>query len=364
MAVPVLRELTPTARFVVLAAVAMSVLAIAMEYVLKVGGTPLFFVSAAAILGLAFVVGLSTERLGEITGPQAGAVINATFGNVAELIIAYFALQAGLLEVVKASITGSIIGNLLFVLGASLLLGGLRHGRLHFNAKVASLDATLLFLAVIGLFVPAVFASGGTTAAPPAAGAREEESIVTAAVLIVLYVLSLVYRFRHPQEVGSTGEEGGAPAWTARVAAGVLVATAVAIAVLAEILVEAIDPFIAQFGFTAFFVGVILIPVIGNLAENLVAVQLAAKGHIDFAIAVPMNSSIQIALFVAPMLVIIGALTQKPMDLVFAPLEVAAVGVAAVIAALISLDGESNWLEGALLVGVYLILGVSFFYLR
>ena len=143
-----------------------------------------------------------------------------------------------------------------------------------------------------------------------------------------------------------------------------LFATAVLIAVLSEIFVEAIGPFIDQFGFTPFFVGVILVPIIGNLAENLIAVQLAWKGRIDFAIAVPMNSSLQIALFVAPLLVLIGAVAQKPMDLVFAPLEVAAVGVAAVVAALVSLDGESNWLEGALLVGVYLILGVSFFYLR
>jgi Ca2+:H+ antiporter len=348
---------------VVLTALALSAAAIAMQYVLAVHGTPLFFVSAAAILGLAFVVGLATERLGEITGPQAGAVINATFGNVAELIIAFFALQAGLVEVVKASITGSIIGNLLFVLGASLLLGGLRHGTQHFNAKVATLDATLLFIAVIGLFVPAVFAVSGPAGSTAPGSGREAESVVTAIVLIALYVLSLFYRFRHPQDVGG-GEAAGAPAWSIVVAAGVLLTTAVLIAVLSEIFVEEIGPFIDQFGFTPFFVGVILVPIIGNLAENLIAVQLAWKGRIDFAIAVPMNSSLQIALFVAPLLVLIGAVAQKPMDLVFAPLEVAAVGVAAVVAALVSLDGESNWLEGALLVGVYLILGVSFFYLR
>src|SRR3712207_2493479 len=166
---------------VLLATAAVSVAAIAMEFLLGIHGTPLFFVSGAAILGLAYIVGVSTERLGALTGPQVGGILNATFGNVAELIIAFFALRAGLLDVVKASITGSIIGNLLLVLGASLLVGGLRHGLQNFNARVAGLDATLLVLAVIGLFIPAVFAITGPT------GAREpghlEESVVVSIVL-------------------------------------------------------------------------------------------------------------------------------------------------------------------------------------
>lgn len=185
-------------------------------------------------------------------------------------------------------------------------------------------------------------------------------------MLIVLYVAALVYRFRHPQDAlgGEHPEQHGGPAWSGRVAVSVLLLTAVLLAVLSELLVGAIDPFIEQFDLTPFFVGVILIPTIGNLAEHLVAVQLAMKDRVDFAMAVAMGSSLQVALFVAPLLVLVGVVVGRPMDLVFAPLEVVAVGVAAVTAVLVSLDGESNWLEGALLMGVYLILGVSFFYLR
>src|SRR5918998_1661137 len=187
MPIPVLREMSPFGRVILLVAAGLSLAAILMEYVLHIEGTPTFIVSAAAILGLAYVVGISTERLGALTGPQVGGILNATFGNIAELIIAFFALRAGLLEVVKASITGSIIGNLLLVLGASVLLGGLRNGVQRFNSKVAGLDATLLILAVIGLFIPAVFAfSAGPS---PESPGRPEENIVVSVVLIVLYFL-------------------------------------------------------------------------------------------------------------------------------------------------------------------------------
>ncbi|HET7677111.1 MAG TPA: calcium/proton exchanger [Candidatus Limnocylindrales bacterium] len=365
MPMPVLRELSPFGRVVLLATLGLSAAAIAMEYLVGVHGTPLFLVSAAAILGLAYVVGISTERLGALTGPQVGGILNATFGNVAELIIAFFALRAGLLEVVKASITGSIIGNLLLVLGASLLAGGLRHGRQRFDAKVAGLDATLLVLAVIGLFIPAVFAlAGGQAAGEPG---RVEENVLVSLVLMVLYFLALGYRFRHPSQVLGGGEHPEAhagPAWSAPVAIAVLGLTAVLLAVVSEALVGAIEPFVDAFGLTALFAGVILIPTIGNLAEHLVAVQLAWKDRMDFAMAVAIGSSLQVALFVAPVLVLLGLLVGQPMDLVFTPLEVAAVAAAAGITALIAFDGESNWLEGALLLGVYLILAVSFFFLR
>jgi Ca2+:H+ antiporter len=338
-----------------------SVAGIVMSFGLHVEGTATFVVSAAAILGLAWVVGASTERIGALAGPQVGGILNATFGNVAELIIAFFALQAGLIDVVKASLTGSIIGNLLLVLGASLLLGGLRHGTQRFSARVAASNATLLALAVIGLFIPAVFtASGGR------GPGRVEESVVVALILIALYVIALVYSFRHPDETlggAEEPEEHGGPAWPARTAIAILLVAAGLLAVLSEILVESIDPFIEASGLTPLFVGVIIIPTIGNLAEHLVAVGLALKNRVDFAMAVSIGSSLQVALFVAPLLVLIGVVLGQPMDLVFAPLEIAAVGVGVVITALIALDGESNALEGALLVGVYLILAVSFFFL-
>jgi Ca2+:H+ antiporter len=362
--IPILDALSPFARVAVLATLAVSVVAIMLDFGLHADQTVVFVASAVAILGLAWVVGLSTERLGSLTGPQMGGILNATFGNIAELIIAFFALQAGLIEVVKASLTGSIIGNLLLVLGASVLVGGLRHGVQTFSQRVAASNASLLVLAVIGLFVPAVFA---LTTSDPRQGPLTEESVYVAIALIAGYALSLVYQFTNPaQTLGGHGSPEGhaGPAWTAHVAVLVLLMSAALLAVLSEILVSSIRSFIDAFGLSAFFVGVVLVPTIGNLAEHLVAVQLAAKDKMEFAMAVSYGSSLQVALFVAPVLVLLGALLGQPMDLVFSPLEVAAVAAAVGISALIALDGESNWLEGALLMLVYLILGISFFELR
>jgi Ca2+:H+ antiporter len=359
--IPVLDALSPFARAAVLATLGISVVAIVLEFGLHAEATVVFVVAAAAILGLAWVVGLSTERLGSLTSPQVGGILNATFGNIAELIIAFFALQAGLIEVVKASLTGSIIGNLLLVLGASVLVGGLRHGTQSFSQRIAASNASLLVLAVIGLFVPAVFAF---TTHDRAQGTLTEESVLVAVALIAGYVLSLVYAITNPAEtLGGHGEPAGhaGPAWTARVAIIVLLVSAGLLAVLSEILVGAIQGFIDSFGLSAFFVGVVLVPTIGNLAEHLVAVQLAAKDKMEFAMAVSFGSSLQVALFVAPVLVLIGALLGQPMDLVFTPLEVASVAAAVGISALIALDGESNWLEGGLLILVYAILAFSFF---
>jgi Ca2+:H+ antiporter len=358
---PVLGKLTPIGKAMIVATVVLSLAAIVLDFGLHADPTLLFVIAAVAILGLAWVVGLSTERLGSLTGPQVGGILNATFGNIAELIIAFFALQAGLIEVVKASLTGSIIGNLLLVMGASVLIGGLRHGTQSFSPKIAGSNAALLVLALIGLFVPAVFA---LTNSDQAQGTITEESVLVALVLMVGYAVSLVYQFTNPDRtLGGHGEPEGhaGPAWSGRTAIGVLLAAAALLAVLSEILVSAIDPFIESFGLTAFFVGVVLIPTIGNLAEHLVAIQLAYKNKMEFAMAVTFGSSLQVALFVAPVLVLLGALIGQPMDLVFTPLEIAAVAAAVGISALIAIDGETNWLEGSLLVLVYVILAVSFF---
>jgi Ca2+:H+ antiporter len=360
---PVLGVLSPIARVLVVATFALSGVAAWLDLVMHVEGAAVFIVSAAGILGLAWIVGLSTERLGALTGPQVGGILNATFGNIAELIIAFFALQAGLITVVKASITGSIIGNLLLVLGAAVLVGGLRNGLQTFSQRVAGSNAGLLALAAVGLFIPAMFAMSGVETQD----ARVEESVLVALVLMAGYALSLVWQFTNPERTlgGHEDHEGHAgPAWTMRVAVGVLLLTAAFLALLSEILVGSIEPFIEQFGLSELFVGVILIPTIGNLAEHLVAVQLAFKNKMEFAMAVSFGSSLQVALFVAPVLVLLGLVVGQPMDLIFAPLEIAAVAVAVAISALIALDGESNWLEGALLMLVYLILAISFFELR
>ncbi len=359
--IPVFGQLSTIGRIALVFTVVASILAIVLDFGLHADSTLVFVVAAAGILGLAWVVGLSTERLGSLTGPQVGGILNATFGNIAELIIAFFALQAGLIEVVKASITGSIIGNLLLVLGASILLGGLRHGTQTFSQRIAASNASLLVLAVIGLFVPAVFAF---STSDPAQGSLTEESVLVSVALMIGYALSLIWQFTNPDNtLGGHGESAGhgGPAWSGRVAIGVLVGAALLLAVLSEVLVSSIESFIDSFGLSAFFVGVVIVPTIGNLAEHLVAVQLAAKDKMEFAMAVAYGSSLQVALFVAPVLVLLGALLGQPMDLVFTPLEVAAVAAAVGISALIALDGESNWLEGALLIIVYAILAVSFF---
>ena len=359
--VPIIGVLSPLALIVLLIVVGMAIATIALS--ILVPGLPptlVFGLAALSILGLAWLIGQATERIGAITGPQVGGILNATFGNIAELIIAFFALQEGLIDVVKASLTGSIIGNLLLVLGLSVLAGGLKNGRQTFSREIAGSNAALLVLAAIGLFVPAVLAlsSGGSE------GSVVEDSVLVSVLLIAGYVLSLIYQFSNP-----TGTLGGheardaheGPGWTGRTAAVVLVGAAILLAILSEILVGAIEPVVEQFGLTAFFVGVVILPVIGNLAEQLVAVQLAFKNRMEFSMAVSYGASLQVALFVAPALVLLGVLTGHPMNLVFAPLEVVAVGAAVGISALIALDGESNWLEGALLVIVYLILAASFF---
>jgi Ca2+:H+ antiporter len=362
--IPVLGPLSTPARVAVVGTVAIALAAIVLDFVVHANETLLFIIAAVAILGLAWIVGLSTERLGAISGPQVGGILNATFGNIAELIISFFALQAGLIEVVKASITGSIIGNLLLVLGVSALLGGLKNGIQTFDRRVAGSNAALLVLAAVGLFIPGVFAA---TTAHPTEGSLVEESVLVALLLMAGYAVSLLFQFTNPATTlgGHEPSEGhGGPAWTGRVAIGVLLAAAGLLAVLSEILVASIEPFIATFGLSEFFVGVILIPTIGNLAEHLVAVQLAVKNKMEFALAVAFGSSLQVALFVGPVLVLLGLVVGQPMDLVFEPLEVAAVGVAVAISALIAYDGESNWLEGALLTLVYVILAVSFFEFR
>ncbi|HEY7131761.1 MAG TPA: calcium/proton exchanger [Candidatus Limnocylindrales bacterium] len=357
---PVLGAMSPITRAIAIAVAILGIATIAANALVGLEPTVVFGLAALSILGLAWLIGLATERLGEITGPQVGGILNATFGNIAELIIAFFALQAGLIDVVKASLTGSIIGNLLLVLGLSVLVGGIRNGRQTFSREIAGSNAALLVLAAIGLLIPAVLAFTTTTSE----GSVVQDSVLVSIFLIVGYVLSLVYQFTNPSTSLGAHEPGDSAAisgWSGREAAAVLVAAAVLLAILSEILVGAIEPVVDALGLTTFFVGVVVLPVIGNLAEQLVAVQLAWKDKMQFSMAVSYGASLQVALFVAPVLVLVGVLTGHEMDLVFVPLEVAAVAVAVGISALIALDGESNWLEGALLVIVYLILAAAFY---
>jgi Ca2+:H+ antiporter len=318
-----------------------------------------FFASALGIVPLAWILGEATEELAAYTGPRVGGLLNATLGNAAELIITIFAIREGLLELVKASITGSILGNILLVLGASVLLGGLRNKTQHFERSEAGLNATMMTLAIIALIIPSIF---GHAIEVKDHDAVEWLSLGVAGVMIVIYVLSLVYAFvSSDSEAMAMGHT--VPTWSLRRAALVLAASAIFVALLSEILVSAVEPVVESMGITEFFLGVIIIPLVGNVAEHLVAVQTAWKNHMDLTLAISFGSSMQIALFVAPLLVFISLAMGHPLTLIFNEFELLALGAAVGIAGLISLDGESNWLEGAQLLAVYLIVALAFFFL-
>jgi Ca2+:H+ antiporter len=320
-----------------------------------------FVTSAAAIVPLAGLIGRSTDQLAIHSGPRLGGLLNATFGNVAELVIAVFLILGGRIEVVKATLTGSILGNLLLVLGLSFLAGGVRHREQRFDPRAAGVHANSLALAVVGLLMPALFA---TTTGSHGFVQREVVSGTVAGVLILLYagVLLFVYvthehLFRTP-----TGQEEAE--WPVRRAVGVLIGAVAVVAVESEFLVGAMETSLESLGISELFVGLIVVPIIGNAAEHSSAVLFALKNRVDVTLEIAIGSSTQVALFVAPVLVFISLLVGHPMDFVFSPFEVAAVGVATLVVSLISLDGRSNWLEGAQLVGAYAIIAVSFFFVR
>jgi Ca2+:H+ antiporter len=321
----------------------------------------IFLTSAAAILPLAGLIGRSTEQLALHTGPRVGGLVNATFGNVTELIIAVFLILDDRIEMVKASLTGSILGNLLLVLGLSLLVGGLKHERQSFNARSASVHATSLALAVTGLLMPALFALGTDGAS---FAEREVVSGVVAGVLISLYACALVFTLVTHEHLFRTPAEGEEPTWSRRRAIAVLLVATGFVALMSESLVSSLEPALETLGLSELFVGLILIPVIGNAAEHSSAVMFALKDKVDVTLEIAIGSSTQIALFVAPVLVFISLFVGHPMDFVFSTFEVAAVGLSALLMTLISLDGESNWLEGAQLTGAYAIMAVSFFFVE
>ena len=303
------------------------------------------------------------RSLAEKTGPQIGGLLNASLGNAAELIITIVAINAGKMALVKASIIGSILGNLLFVLGLSLLLGGLKHGTQKFDRSRVSIDATMVILAAIAISIPSLF----NELIEPNFQRVETLSLTTAVVVLGIYVLSIIYALRQPQNNHAHGQPSNrpTPARTgAPVAALLVMAVAVAgLAVMSEFLVGSLESVTATFGLSEFFVGIILVPIIGNVAEHLVAVQVAMKNQMDLSLSIALGSSLQIALFVAPLLVFISLFMGNPMTLEFNHPEVLAMVAASIIAALVAIDGRSNWLEGAMLIAVYLILGIGFFFL-
>ena len=317
--------------------------------------TAIFLLSGLALVSLAWIVGVATEQLAESSGPKVGGVLNATFGNAAELIITIFAIRAGQLEVATASITGSILGNTLLVLGASFLVGGLKNGIQTFDQRIAGMNASMLALAVIGLGLPTAFAAARGTGSD-----TQTISDVTAVILLGLYLLSLVYYFR--TGTGATSHPQ-VPHLTARLAMVLLLASTGAVAVISDVFVGTLDGVISDLGISAAFLGLVIVPIVGNIAENIVGIKIAYQNKMDFSMVVSLGSSLQVALGVAPLLVFISLLTPHHFDLVFPTIQVLALAAAVTITALIAADGESNWLEGAQLMAVYAIVATSFWYL-
>lgn len=330
---------------------------------LHLGAIVIFVTSALAIIPLAELLGEGTEVLAERTGPRVGGLLNATLGNAAELIITLIAINAGRLELVKASIIGSILGNLLFVLGLSILLGGLRHGLQQFDRHRVSIDANLVILAAIAISVPSLF----NELIEPNAYNVEALSLTAAATVLVVYALSIFYTLREPEEDGQHAPaiepSHAGPRWSPRVAGGVMVLSVAGLAVMSEFLVGSLEPVTETLGLTEFFVGIIIVPLIGNVAEHLVAVQVAMKDQMDLSLSIALGSSLQIALFVAPLLVFVSLAMGNPMTLEFNHPELIAMIAASLIGALVAMDGRSNWLEGVMLLAVYGILALGFFFL-
>ncbi len=323
-----------------------------------------FVAAGVAIIPLAGMMGRATEQLAHRLGPGIGGLLNATFGNAAELILALFALHRGLDEVVKASLTGSIIGNLLLVLGASLFAGGIKFPIQRFNRTAAGAGSTLMVLATIGLIIPALF----HYLVPDGRGMEHRVSVAVCVLLVFTYGLSLVFSLVTHRELISGMKDSVAAAiseatWGLRHATALLLGATIFVAWMSEILVGAVESTGEALGLNAVFMGVFVVAIVGNAAEHSTAIIMALKNQMDLAVGIALGSALQVALFVAPMLVFASYLRETPMDLLFSTLEVIAVILAVMVARMVAEDGESNWLEGAMLLMVYAILGVAFFFL-
>jgi Ca2+:H+ antiporter len=315
-----------------------------------------FALAGFALLPVAALLGEATEQLSARLGPVAAGLVNATCGNAAELIIAVLALRRGLVEVVQASISGSIIGNLLLVLGAAAFAGGLRFKVQKFSPLAAESQLGSLALAVFALLFPAVFFHLAKLSHRE--GLAQPLSLAVAVVLLVVYAAALVFALRTHRHLLGGGHEGEVPRWSTRRALGSLAAAGAVTALLSEVLVGSVNEAGGALGLGPVFMGVVVVAVLGNAAEHVAAVVLAWRNHMDAAISVCFASSLQVALFVTPVLVLLSLPLGHPMTLVFSLVEVVAVAAAVGLAGLVTLNGETNWLEGVQLLALYAILAV------
>ena len=327
---------------------------------MNASGTVMFLLSCASIIPLAGLLGEGTEEVSFYSGPKIGGFINGTFGNATELIISFFALKKGLFEVVKSSIAGAVIGNVLLVIGASMLAGGIKYKAQKFNIKVIEVTSSMLLFAVIGLCVPALFTH--TVPIDLLNTTYEGLSIFVAVVMFIIYILNLYFSFGTHKHIYTVDEEPSSEKakWSLKKSIIILIIATIFIAIESEFLVGGIEDITASLGWSEFFVGIILIPIIGNAAEHSTAVLMALKDKMDVALEIALGSSIQIILFVAPILIFIS-LFFTPMSIIFNQFELIALTAAIIIANKVSHDGESNWLEGVQLLAVYLIIAAAFF---
>lgn len=367
------------------------IMAVVAPIVQLVGGTQqalvVFICSAIALVPLAALIGRATEDLEYYVGPIAGGLLNATFGNAPEIIIGIFALRQGLIAVVKASITGSIISNALLVLGTALALGGWRWGKQYFNARDAGQYAAMMVLAVAGFLIPS---AGALIITDPQRA--QPVSVAVSIILLLIYGMYLAWHIFHVRserrspkrqsktqklvqetseynrEEASTGRgdprklDGRRPP-DLRLTLGMLLVATIGTAINSELLVGAIEPVTHQIGLSPVFIGIVIIPIVGNAAEHSSAVYIALRDRIDLSMAIAAGSSIQVATFVAPLLVLISLFTATPLTLALQPLELAVLGLTTVLFAFLSLDGETTWLAGAQLVAVYIMACVVFFFI-
>jgi Ca2+:H+ antiporter len=345
--------------------------AIALELAHAAAG-PIFLAAAAGVIPTAALMGRATEELAARSGPGIGGFLNVTFGNAPELIIAFFALTEGLQEVVKASLIGSILGNILLVLGAAMLVGGWRRERQTFNQTAATAQSAMLLLAAVALVMPTVFQLVGGGGLPAVGQQRvsfgadvEHLSIAVAVILLLSYAGGLLFSLRtHSDLFNPEGaEEEHGEGWSVRTAVLALAGAGVAVGVMSEILVGSIAEASHAIGLSEFFVGVIVVAIVGNAAEHWVAVLVAAKDKMDLAVNISIGSSAQIALFAAPVLVLLSFVVgPSPMAMVFNGFEVAAVILAILIAVHVTNEGESTWFEGLQLLAAYAVIGLTFYF--
>lgn len=342
-------------------AAAASLLVIGMELA-SAGEVAIFAVSAATLVVLAWLLGGATEQLGEHLGPRIAGSLNATLGNLPELVVVVLLINKAkdhpeLIDVAKASLIGSVLGNVLFVLGLAFLLGGLRHGTQTFRRPFANLMSTMLILALAAIAVPDLILLRGNEGAEHLTGL----SIAIALVLLVVYLASSFFFLKDSDDQHAPSAGHGAR-WSKGLAIGVLTASAIGVGVVSEALVGSMEHTISTLGISPAFMGFILVPVVGNIAEHLVAVQLAWRNQMDFGVTIALGSSVQVALLIVPLAVFFSHAVGNPIDLTFDTRQLLAIGLAALIVPALVSDGESTWIEGLQLIALYIVIAISFWY--